>query len=82
MCGGVEVQFHASQSQHYMELIGELYAPSPFTTREKAISVIGIEGCVVLAIGLDPMQIKKPPVPVPSCTSSSTYQLSYHNSAL
>ena len=59
MCRGVEeVQLHASQPQRYMELIGELHAPSPFTTCEKAIITNGIERCVGLAIGLDPMQIK------------------------
>jgi len=54
MSGGVEVQLHASQPQHYMEVIGELHAPSPFTTHKKAISISGIEGCVGHAIGLDP----------------------------
>jgi len=42
MCGGVAVQFHASQPQHYMELTGELHTPSPFITCEKAISINGI----------------------------------------
>jgi len=65
MCGGVEVQLHTSQPQHYMELIGELHAPSLFTTYKKAISINGIEGCVGLAIGLDPMQIKKISCPCP-----------------
>ena len=57
MCGGVEVQLHASQPQHYKELTGELHAPSLFTTYKEAISINGIEGFVGLAIGLDPMQI-------------------------
>jgi hypothetical protein len=59
MCEGVEVQLHASQLQHHMELIGELHAPSPSITHKKAISINGIEGCVGPASGLDPMQIKK-----------------------
>ena len=53
MCGGVQVQLHASQPQHY----SELHAPSLFTTYKEAISINGIEGFVGLAIGLDPMQI-------------------------